>query len=81
MEKETSLPRYRLLHLVNNLDKADLDSDGRIDEAEWERHVRQYGSEFMNTSVMGKALRVIAYSPSYSCHPPTLFLLLSELVT
>ena len=32
----------------------------------------------MESGVTGHALRVVLYSPTYSCNPPTLFLILSE---
>ena len=33
----------------------------------------------MDSGVAGGALRVVLYSPTYSCNPPTLFLILSEI--
>ena len=64
---------------VKTLPKSDEDKDGLINEQEWRRHVNKYSGEFMEGNMYaGGALRVVLYSPTYSCNPPTLFLILSE---
>ena len=63
---------------VETLPKSDVNKDGLIDETEWKQHVNKYCKEFMDSGVVGGALRVVLYSPTYSCNPPTLFLILSE---
>lgn len=76
LELETSLPRYQLMHLVKTLPKSDANKDGLIDEHEWRQHVNKYSREFMDSGVAGGALRVVLYTPTFSCNPPTLFLIL-----
>lgn len=69
-----------LLHVgqVKTLPKSDANKDGLIDEHEWRQHVNKYSREFMDSGVAGGALRVVLYTPTFSCNPPTLFLILSE---
>ena len=67
-----------VIYQVKTLPKADLNRDGLINEQEWRQHVNKYNKEFLDSGVAGGALRVVLYSPTYSCNPPTLFLILSE---
>ena len=78
----TSIGKYGIMlrgtGQVETLPKSDVNKDGLIDETEWKQHVNKYCKEFMDSGVVGGALRVVLYSPTYSCNPPTLFLILSE---
>ncbi len=55
--------------------KADLNGDGRIVLGEWKRYLQRFGRDVLDSGVTGGVLRVIAYAPTYSCSPPTVFLL------
>jgi hypothetical protein len=65
-----------LVHLASQLKTvADANRDGKISRHEWETWVDKKGKEFLGQSkAAGGFLRVIAYSPTYSCNPPTIFL-------
>ena len=73
----TGLPRYRLLDLVNHqLNDADKNHDGKISVDEWEKFIQsKRGLLFQRNSNLRGALQVVAYSPTYSCCPPPLFIL------
>ena len=79
LELDMGLPRYKLMHLIKTLPKSDKDKDGLIDKQEWRRHVTKFvksmtfGSEALS---VGGALKVFLYSPTCSCNPPTLFIIL-----
>ncbi len=75
LEQKTGLPRSRLLYIADKAEKADLNGDGRIVLSEWRQYLNRFGRDFLDRGVTAGVLRVLAYSPSYSCHPPTVFLL------
>ena len=55
--------------------KADLDNNGCISCQEWEKFVESKGHKVLeNNKLAGGFLRLIAYSPTYSCSPPTVFI-------
>ena len=59
--------------------KSDNDKDGLINEREWKEHINKHSGKFMEGNMYaGSALRVVLYSPSYTCNPPALFLILSK---
>ena len=76
LELRTGLPRYRLVHLATQLkDVADANRDGKISRTEWEGWVGKSGRDFLGKSkAAGGFVRVVAYSPTYSCSPPTVFI-------
>jgi hypothetical protein len=48
---------------------------------EWESWIGRKGKEFLGGSqAAGGFLRVLAYSPTYSCSPPTIFIALITLL-
>ena len=66
-----------MLHLANQLKKADKNEDGEVTLLEWEAFLekRAGGKSALLEGVSGGIIRVVAYSPSYSCCPPTIFIL------
>jgi hypothetical protein len=49
--------------------------------AEWESWVGKNGRDFMGkSSAAGGVIRVLAYTPTYSCNPPTVFIGLITLI-
>ena len=77
LEEKTGLPRHRLAYMASQLkSKADKNKDGKISLDEWEEWVAsKSGKEFLaGKKYAGGFMRVVAYSPTYSCSPPKLFI-------
>ena len=70
------MPRSRLLYYVDQMNASDVNRDGRVCDKEFEAMLKERGKEFMGGSLTGGGLRILAYTPVYTCRPPTLFLLL-----
>ena len=81
MEYDTGLARHELLYLASQLNKADKNRDGKIVLEEWENWIQVKGKRpFQNKKAMGGMMQVLAYSPTYSCNPPTLFIIIITLL-
>ena len=70
------MPRSRLLYYVDQMSKSDLNRDGRVSDTEFESMLKERGKVFMGGAYSGGGLRILAYTPVYTCRPPTIFLLL-----
>ena len=57
---------------------SDLDKDGQIDEEEWRKFINKHRKEFWGAQNAAKMFSYINFSPTYSCNPPKVFILLSE---
>lgn len=77
LELKTGLPRHRLIYLTSQLKTyADANHDGKISSTEWKQWVDKSDEQLLgNTKIAGGFLRVLLYSPTYSCVPPTIFIL------
>lgn len=80
LEKQTGLPRRRLLFILSNIKKADLNQDGWICEYEWETFIQSGQRDLLGGGAAANVARVLMYAPTFSCNPPTMFLLLISLI-
>ncbi|XP_059085995.1 protein rhomboid-like [Tigriopus californicus] len=80
LEQKTGLPRRKLLFILRNIKKADLNQDGLICEMEWETFVQNGKGAFFGGGGMANVARVFMYAPTFSCKPPTMFLLIISLI-
>eukprot|EP00095_Tigriopus_kingsejongensis_P010040 snap_masked-scaffold231_size243715-processed-gene-1.20 protein:Tk10040 transcript:snap_masked-scaffold231_size243715-processed-gene-1.20-mRNA-1 annotation:"rhomboid-related protein 3" len=81
LEKQTGLPRRRLMYIMGHIKKMDINNDGRISKSEWEVFVKkERGSKLGGKGWTGTLSRVLLYAPTYSCSPPTLFLVVMTLI-
>ena len=62
--------------------KADKNNDGKISLEEWEEWIAsKSGKDFLaNRKYAGGILRVVAYSPTYSCSPPKMFIVAISII-
>jgi hypothetical protein len=76
LELETGLPRHRLLYLASQLvNYADANRDGKVTCKEWEDWIKAKGHQpFQKSKAVGGLMQVLAYSPTYSCCPPAIFI-------
>ena len=78
LEEQTGLPRHQLAYMASSLArKGDKNKDGKISLEEWEDWIQsKSGKEFLARHKYADGfMRVMAYSPAYSCYPPTFFIL------
>ena len=78
LEEQTGLPRHQLAYMASSLkSKGDKNRDGKISLEEWEEWIQsKSGKEFLARHKYADGfMRVMAYSPAYSCTPPKLFIL------
>lgn len=80
LELETGLPRHKLLYLVKEIENyADKNHDGKVTLKEWQDWI-QHRVKTKRATGKGKkfnqVMQVLAYSPTYTCSPPTLFILI-----
>ena len=83
LEEETGLPRHQLAYMATSLArKGDKNKDGKISLEEWEEWIQsKSGKEFLARHKYADGfMRIMAYSPSYSCTPPKLFVLTISIV-
>ena len=52
-----------------------------IDEGEWRKYVNEHRREFLGVRNASKMFSYITFSPTYSCWPPKIFVILSEPTT
>ena len=57
---------------------SDLDKGGKIDEEEWRKFINKHRKEFWGVRNAALMSSYINFSPTYSCNPPKVFILLSE---
>ena len=77
LEYDTGLPRHQLEYMLSKFKKADKNSDGYLTLKEWQEFLK-CKSKFNNqpkNKVMGGVMGVVALSPTYTCSPPTLFII------
>ena len=77
LEYDTGLPRHQLEYMLSKFKKADKNSDGYLTLKEWQDFLK-CKSKFNNqpkNKVMGGVMGVVALSPTYTCSPPTLFII------
>ncbi len=73
------MSKDQLLSLTNKLKKADKNQDGSITLHEWEDWVQATQSKptkKIKNDKLNKAMNLVAYSPTWTCTPPTIFIIL-----
>ena len=58
------------------MEKSDLNRDGLIDEREWRKYVNEHRKEFLGVRNATNMFSYITFSPTYSCKPPRIFILI-----
>ena len=76
LERDTGFARHQLVYLASQLaNYADKNKDGKISLKEWQEWLDSKKRPFAKSRAMGGFMQVVAYSPTYSCCPPTVFIL------
>ena len=76
LELDTGLPRHQLLYLASILErKIDIDKNGKVTRNEWEQWISAQSKPKTNNKAIGGVMQVVAYSPTFSCCPPPLFII------
>lgn len=79
LELDTGLPRHKLLYLAKEVESyADKNRDGKVTLKEWQEWIQNRVKSKRETGKVKKLnqfMQVMAYSPTYTCSPPTLFIL------
>ena len=80
IEYDTGMAKDQLLCLVNKLKRADKNQDGTITLQEWEDWVHRTKSGpkilMIKNDKLNKVLNVVGYAPTWTCKPPTIFIIL-----
>ena len=81
IEHDMGISKSQLLYLISKLKKADKNQDQIVTLVEFEDWLQrnQTGPIIRNPTIK-KAVGVVAFAPSWSCKPPTLFIILISFI-
>ena len=60
------------------METSDINKDGMIEYQEWREYVNDHRREFWGVQNAANMFEYVTFSPTYSCNPPKIFVLLGE---
>ena len=81
IEHDMGISKSQLLYLISKLKKADKNQDQIVTLVEFEDWLqRNQTGPIIRNPLIEKAVGVVAFAPSWSCKPPTLFIILISFI-
>ena len=81
IEHDMGIPKNQLMYLVSKLKKADKNQDQMVTLVEFEDWLqRNQQGLIIRNEMVKKAVSVVAFAPTCTCKPPTLFIILISFV-